>query len=74
MNIEIVGMEEITNQRITRYKELLKLKYGPRVVDALLKVSYENNTISTVKDWVALNKFIEEYRRNNDGCKNLNFV
>ena len=74
MNVEIVEMEEITNLRITRYKELLKLKYGLRVVDALLKVSYENNTLSTINDRVALNKFIEEYRRNNDGCKNLNFV
>ena len=73
MNVEIVEMEEITNLRITRYKELLKLKYGPRVVDALLNVSYENNTLSTINDRVALNKFIEEYRRNNDGCKNLNF-
>lgn len=62
----------MTNQRITKYEKLLREKYGSRVFDALFRVDYENNTVSFIKDKIALNKFIIEYKRNNEGCKNLN--
>ena len=62
----------MTNQRITKYEKLLREKYGSRVFDALFRVNYENDTVSFIKDKIALNKFIIEYKRNNEGCKNLN--
>lgn len=60
----------MTNQRITKYEKLLREKYGSRVFDALFSVNYENNTLSFIKDKIALNKFLIEYKRNNEGCKN----
>ena len=60
----------MTNPRITKYETLLRQKYGSRVFDALFRVNYENNTLSSIKDKIALNKFIIEYKRNNEGCKN----
>jgi len=62
----------MTNQRITKYEKLLREKYGSRVFDALFRVNYENNTLSFIKDKIALNKFIIEYKRKNEGCKNKN--
>lgn len=60
----------MTNLRITKYETLLRQKYGSRVFDALFRVNYKNNTLSLIKDKIALNKFLIEYKRNTEGCKN----
>ncbi len=57
--------------KLCTFKELLKKKYGLRLVNELLDVNSEEETIKFIKDKVALNRFIIEFTRNNrEGCDN----
>lgn len=57
--------------RLCKFKELLKKKYGLRLVNELLDANSEEETIKFIEDKVALNKFIIEFTRNNrEGCDN----
>jgi len=61
----------MSNLRIKNYETLLKEIYGSRVIEAFFNIDHKNNTISLMKDKVAINNFLIEYKRDDDGCKNL---
>ncbi len=56
--------------RIIKFEALLKRYYSPRLADLLLHFDIEKETVKFIKDKVAINKFLIEFKRNiNEGCK-----
>jgi len=59
-----------TLTRIIKFEALLKRYYSPRLVNLLLHFDFEKENVKFIKDKVAINKFLIEFKRNiNEGCK-----